>query len=113
MLPKLEYCTDKRILTAFLCGEIDHHSARAVREAIDMAIEKHRPALLVLDFSAVTFMDSSGIGLIMGRFKRMQEHKADILVANPTDSIAKLMRLASVERIVRIVYTAHSANVKE
>lgn len=113
MLPGIEYCTDKRILTAFLRGEIDHHSSRAVREAIDMAIEKHRPALLVLDFSAVTFMDSSGIGLIMGRFKRMQEHRADILVANPSDSIAKLMRLASVERIVKIVHTAHSGIVKE
>ena len=113
MLVNIEYCAPKRILSVFISGELDHHSAREIREQTDMAINRHSPSLLVLDFSGVTFMDSSGIGLIMGRYKLMSELSGDILVANPNDNILRLLKLASVERIVRIVYTAHSGNVKE
>ncbi|WP_051588980.1 anti-sigma factor antagonist [Ruminococcus sp. NK3A76] len=111
MLPTIDYCAHGRILSVFLSGELDHHNARPIREHTDIAIEKYRPALLVLDFSKVTFMDSSGIGLIMGRFKRMTELGSDILIANPSPAIRKLIGLASVERVVRVVYTAHSASV--
>ena len=57
------------VLTAFLAGEIDHHSAREMREQIDEAAQKHKPYCLRLDFSQVPFMDSSGIGLILGRVR--------------------------------------------
>ena len=53
------------VVTAYLSGELDHHSAREMREAIDSAIELNIPELLVLDFSGIGFMDSSGIGLVM------------------------------------------------
>ena len=109
----IEYCAPKRILTVFLSGELDHHTSRSIREQVDIAITKHRPALLVLDFSRVTFMDSSGIGLIMGRYRLISDFGGDILVANPPEGILKLLKLGSVERIVRIVYTAHSAAAKE
>lgn len=113
MLPTINYCAERRILSVFLKGELDHHNTRPVREQTDIAVTKYRPALLVLDFSGVTFMDSSGIGLVMGRYKRMHDMGADLLIANPTPPIERLIRLASVERIVRIVYTAHSGTVKE
>ena len=61
--------TEANTMTAFLSGEIDHHSAAAIRDAIDTQIQINRPKLLKLDFSEVTFMDSSGVGLIMGRYK--------------------------------------------
>ena len=50
-----------------LSGELDHHSARLARENIDSLIQQKKPSVLRLDFSEVSFMDSSGIGLIMGR----------------------------------------------
>ena len=54
-------------LTAFLSGEIDHHSAKTIREEIDLAVSEQIPKELWLDFRDVSFMDSSGIGLVMGR----------------------------------------------
>ena len=60
------------VLTVYLKGEIDHHSAKAMREEIDKAIDFNMPSLLILDFTEITFMDSSGIGLIMGRHRLMQ-----------------------------------------
>ena len=60
---------EDRVLTVYLTGEIDHHTARPIREAADRALAQKRPDELVLDFSGVTFMDSSGVGLVMGRCK--------------------------------------------
>lgn len=67
-------------LIAMLDGEIDHHTAKGVREKIDSEIETNSPKILVLDFSDVTFMDSSGIGLIMGRYKLMKASGGEIRI---------------------------------
>ena len=109
MTPTMDYDPSHRILSVFIHGELDHHSSITIREKVDIAINKHRPKLLVLDFSHVTFMDSSGIGLVMGRSRVMQENGASLLVANPNDEIKKLMLLAGLDRLIKIVHTAHSA----
>ena len=64
---------DSRI-TVRLCGEIDHHNAGEIREYIDRNIALRKPRELILDFSGVSFMDSSGIGLIMGRYRIIREN---------------------------------------
>ena len=70
------------LLTVMLDGEIDHHTAKDMREKIDEAIEFYMPTLLIMDFGRVSFMDSSGIGLVMGRYKTLQKKGAkSILIA--------------------------------
>ena len=59
------------LLIAYLAGEIDHHSAAELRSQIDAGIQDKQPTHLILDFKNVTFMDSSGIGLVMGRYRLM------------------------------------------
>ena len=85
-----------------LRGEIDHHSAAAVRTAIDEMIRSKRPAELIIDMSAVDFMDSSGLGLIMGRYNTMKEIGGSVTVADPTPATEKIMNLAGMERIIKI-----------
>ena len=89
-------------LTAFLEGEIDHHSAAALREAIDARAEQLRPRSLVLDFGDVTFMDSSGIGLVMGRYRMMRSLEGVVTVRRVSAHIRKVMVLAGLDRLVRI-----------
>ena len=64
---------DENKLTAVLSGEIDHHIAKELRRDIDFAVREFQPEELVLDFAEVGFMDSSGIGLVMGRYKLMKK----------------------------------------
>lgn len=90
------------ILTAYLSGEIDHHIAKSIRDEIDEAIERHKPEMLVLDFKNVTFMDSSGIGLVMGRYRAMQLMGGRVTVRNATLHIRKVMRLAGLDRLAAI-----------
>ncbi len=90
------------VVTAYLSGDIDHHSAADMRERIDSAIDLNMPSLLVLDFGSVSFMDSSGIGLIMGRYRTLQKLGAKLHITGASDQIAKVMKLAGMNRLASI-----------
>ena len=90
------------VVTAFLDGEIDHHTASVIRNEIDAAVEKNMPTLLVLDFRDVSFMDSSGIGLVMGRYKLLKPMGASLHVTNTSPQIGKVMKLAGLDRLAKL-----------
>lgn len=92
MYPKINV-NDNQI-TVYLTGEIDHHSARELRQAIDSVIQSKKPVLLNLDFSGVTFMDSSGIGLIMGRYRTMLLFGGKLKMINVPENLKKIMLLS-------------------
>ncbi len=81
-------------LVACLSGDIDHHTASEMRDAIDQMTESTLPRTLILDFSRITFMDSSGIGLIMGRYKLMQSVGGALRIEHASSRLKKLMQLA-------------------
>ena len=89
------------VLEAALFGELDHHGAAAVRSLIDAEICRTRPKKTVLDLSALDFMDSSGLGLVMGRYALMQKTGGELSVRRPNERILKIFKLAGLERIVR------------
>lgn len=89
-------------LTAFLNGEIDHHNSEAVRTKIDIDIEKYHPEELILDFKDVTFMDSSGIGLVIGRCKVMKSIGGRVIIDNAAVQTKKVMKLAGLDMLTTI-----------
>lgn len=93
---------DGRELKIKLRGEIDHHSAAAVRTSMDELIRTRKPKTLVIDMSAVDFMDSSGLGLIMGRYTAMQAIGGKLCVLDPSPATEKIMSLAGMERIITV-----------
>jgi len=86
-------------ITAYLDGELDHHSTKPMREDIDRAIERVKPKELTLDFKDVTFMDSSGIGLVMGRYRSMELIDGTLKVRSASTHIRKVMKLAGLDRL--------------
>lgn len=91
---------ENNILTACIYGEIDHHTARGIREKIDEKIETSMPKKLILDFSKVGFMDSSGIGLIMGRYKLISRFGGTVSVINTNDAVNKVLILSGVMALI-------------
>ena len=83
-------------------GDIDHHSAKGVRESIDEAMMNHKPHFVVLDLSSVDFMDSSGLGLILGRYTCASNIGARLILYKPTKRIKKILEMAGIERIIEI-----------
>ena len=91
--------TEKSITTVYLAGELDHHNAAPLRERVDTVVQQRHPKLLVLDFSGITFMDSSGIGFVMGRYKLMCSIGGRLRVCGASPRMEKVMRLAGLERL--------------
>lgn len=83
-----------RVMTASIEGEIDHHTAKNIRETIDLALNKKRPSVLELDFQGISFMDSSGIGLIMGRYRAIKLLGGALKVINVPEQIERVIRLS-------------------
>ncbi len=90
------------VLTAYLDGEIDHHSAPSVRNTVDEAVLMHSPKKLVLDFSGVTFMDSSAIGLIMGRCKLMNGRNGTLEVCGLKKRDKRIVEMSGLKKLVEI-----------
>ena len=82
------------VLIAGISGDLDHHSAAPIREAIYRMAESAMPKVLVLDFGGVGFMDSSGIGLIMGRYKLMDSMGGSVRVEHASPQLKKVIKLA-------------------
>ena len=93
---------DPRRLTVFLSGDLDHHNTKALREEIDFAVRDQLPPVVVLDFSGVTFMDSSGIGLIMGRSRVTEEYGGKLEIHNPPPHIRKVLRISGADKLAVI-----------
>lgn len=89
ILPEKKGC-----VVAVIEGDIDHHTAKDIRETIDEYIEKYSPLFLKLDFGEVRFMDSSGIGLIMGRYKLMTSLRGKLKVINVPRNLERMIKLS-------------------
>ena len=98
----VEISVNGEVTTAYLCGEIDHHSAVSIRATIDNAAELNMPSLLVLDFTRVSFMDSSGIGLVMGRYRNLSRRGAKLHITGASPQIYKVMKLSGIGKLATI-----------
>jgi len=90
------------LAVAKLSGEIDHHNAKELRAELDRFIVTAQPRELTMDLGGITFMDSSGIGLIMGRCRLMKECGGRLEVRDPQPYIRRVLKLSGIERIVKI-----------
>ncbi len=104
-MEKVSFFEDGETLTAHLAPEIDHHSARGMREEIDEMLFKLSPAVLILDFSRVKFMDSSGIGLIIGRSEVARELGSEIRLVGLSNMQRRIVKLSGIEKIKNITIT--------
>lgn len=96
----VEILTGENYITAVLKGELDHCTAAGAREIIDARLEKYTPKLCILDFSGVSFMDSSGIGLILGRQRVASVFGGDVRIKNPSRYAEKIIKLAGLQRMI-------------
>ena len=95
----VEIISNPLSVSALLSGEIDHHTAAAMRADIDAAAAAQQPKILRLDFADVTFMDSSAVGLVMGRYRLLQGWQGKLEVTNLSERNYKMMRLAGMQAL--------------
>lgn len=90
------------ILTIALTGEIDHHCARSYIEKIAAKIEAYTPDQCVLDFSEVTFMDSSGIAVVINSMRRMAQIEGSLSLCGISEQPMRVFRASGIDKLVQI-----------
>ncbi len=92
-----------------LFGEIDHNQAIKGRERIDNGLDNYSAENLIFDFGKVTFMDSSGIGMVLGRYRKMGEKSGHLAIVNCSKTIRNILNLAGVFSIIDYFDTKEEA----
>ena len=97
---EIEATSADRNLLLEMKGELDHHGARNALRELELSIDAALPKKLVLDLAGVTFMDSSGIGLAMGRYNRVKELDGSIVIIPGTPYISRVLGLSGLFGII-------------
>ena len=83
-----------------LFGEIDHHASDAIRERVDLAFDRPTYRHIVFDFSQVTFMDSSGIGMLIGRYKNAEKRGGSVAVSGMSVDLRRIFAVSGLAKII-------------
>lgn len=98
----MKYQVQENCLTIFVPKELDHHNAERIRKKSDRIIEKNHIKCVIFDFADTNFMDSSGIGVLMGRYRMVYLLGGEVWAVNANDRIKKILTMSGVTRIIQI-----------
>ena len=104
----MQYQVEENCLTIFLPKEVDHHNAEEIRKEADQVIAKKHIKHVIFDFSSTNFMDSSGIGVIMGRYKKVLFLGGHVAVTNVGKNINRVLKFSGLYNIVSL----HQSNTE-
>lgn len=102
---KVEYLKEDKLLLLKITEEIDHHSCEKIKKRADYEIQIHIPKKVIFDFSDVNFMDSSGIGMLIGRYKLVSMFGGKTSMINVKPSIKKVFEMAGILKLIPIEET--------
>ncbi len=105
----LKFDEQDKTLIVTLLGELDHHSSEEVRNKIDYRLDNDDITKLILNFSGVTFMDSSGIGVVIGRYKKITMKNGSLSVVSVSSRVKKIFELSGMYKIIKEFDTIEEA----
>ena len=99
---EVTYIPKHRLILVRVTGEIDHHSAESIRRVTEKEIRRTSAINIAFDIGSVTFMDSSGIGMIIGRYKTALSLGGSVIVFDANEQVMRLMDMSGLSRLVFI-----------
>jgi len=99
---RLSFKTVNKTLIASIVGEIDHHTSEDIMEKIDRHLENESLINLILDLSGVNFMDSAGIGVILGRYKRIAHFNGKLAIVAKKPNIIRILTISGIHKIAKL-----------
>ena len=96
---------DKNLIIELNVPELDHHITNEVRDGIDNVLNSRPIKNIIFDFKNIRFMDSSGIGVIIGRYKKISSEGGKVSVVNVNDRVKKIFNLSGMNKIINIYDT--------
>ncbi len=99
---KIHETVDKEVFYCALEGELDLHTAQAARSRLDTSLEQTGARHLILDLCQVSFIDSSGIGMVLGRYRKLKERGGRMEIVAPGGAVKKVLEMAGIAGIIPI-----------
>ena len=99
----MKYQVQENCLTIFLPRELDHHNAEKIRRKSDRLIEKHHIKCVIFDFEETNFMDSSGVGIIVGRYKKVNCFGGTVYAVHANSRIRKIIQLSGLKQVLHVI----------
>lgn len=93
---------EKRALLVKVTGELDHHIAEKIKGLVDDKMRSTNAVNVIFDFSELAFMDSSGIGVIMGRYKKARTLGGKVVVFGVNASVLRIMEMSGLSQIIKL-----------
>ncbi|MCH5186651.1 MAG: anti-sigma factor antagonist [Oscillospiraceae bacterium] len=106
---QIKLAGEKHTIILKICGELDHHIASDIAARCDEALIKSNAINIIFDFSELSFMDSSGIGTIMGRYKKINGFGGNVVIAAPTSQVMRLITISGLKRIIKVTTSVENA----
>ena len=97
---KISYQKEDKQLLVEITEEIDHHVAEKLRRKVDDEITRYMPRKTIFDFSRVSFMDSAGIGMIIGRYKMMKLIGGEMEIVNISPNVKRILEMSGISKII-------------
>jgi stage II sporulation protein AA (anti-sigma F factor antagonist) len=105
----IELEVKKEVLCIRLSGELDHHTSEELRSKVNDALEQHSIQHIILNLEQLTFMDSSGLGVILGRYKQIKNLGGQMVVCSISTSVKRLFEMSGLFKIIRLVPNENEA----
>lgn len=96
------YKEEDKLLIIKITEEIDEHAVQKIRRKADYDIERYMPKKVIFDFDSVTFMDSAGIGLLIGRYRVANMLGSKLEIANLTQNVKKIFEMSGVLKLIPV-----------
>lgn len=97
---KIDHYMDEKILKILITEEIDHHSSSIIRTRLDYEISRFRPKKVIIDLERVKFMDSAGIGLMIGRYKVTKSYGGVLEIENTSPKLMRIFEMSGLPKII-------------
>ncbi len=106
---QIDLRTKSNVLIIRLVGELDHHTSAKLRQQIEQLIETKKIKHILLNMGELSFMDSSGLGVILGRYKQISQAGGKMVICSISNSIYRLFELSGMFKILQIVDSEEQA----
>lgn len=107
----IKHFVDEKIIFVEFMEEIDHHSSEKIRKRLDYEIQRFMPKKVIMDFGKVSFMDSAGIGLIIGRYKTVSIYGGIMEIVNVNTKINRVFEMSGVNKIIKISEVKNASKI--
>ena len=99
----MRYQVQENCLSIYLPREVDHHNADEIRKEADAVISRNHIRYVIFDFDRTDFMDSSGIGIILGRYNQLKAVNGSVMVIGMKPLVAKVFELSGLSQIIKVI----------